>query len=152
MNLGAERPGRSPSLARVFMSALLLGFVAGAAWADGPPQLAPISGRYYTLEAVRSSLAPNTIRITLRSLGDFYLNGKGYPPLTIELRSASLATPGTQRLETEGVDRNGLVSWSVLLQEDQEDPIRLIGRIYAIVCGESLCQPIADDVELEIRP
>jgi hypothetical protein len=163
VRIGVKRPGLNSIFAVfIFQSVFLACFIHGA-WADGParddagrapPTVLPgieDRERFYVLEARRSGAEAGMVEIMLRPARGYYLNGKDYPPLSIEFsRSCPAATvPG--RLAAEGVEKNGVATWIVGLKGEPKGSVRLSGRIRAVVCGDSSCRPIDEDFELEIK-
>lgn len=102
---------------------------------------------FYSISAVR--LSPGgSVELRLKPAIGFHLNGPGYPLLTISLAPPATFEAGGFRLSSGGVPEGETATWLVMVEPGST---RLSGTLHAIVCGGSLCRPVEERFEIEIR-
>lgn len=102
---------------------------------------------FYSISAVRLSPGGG-VELRLRPAPGFHLNGPGYPPLVISLDPPAVFETRSFRTSSGGVPEGETGTWLLTVGPGSA---RLSGTLNAIVCGGSLCRPVEERFEIEIR-
>ena len=106
---------------------------------------------FFTVEASRLVLGGSAVELRLRPTRDYHLNGPGYPSLSLILDEAAKGEPGFAspvKLGTGGVREGEQAIWKITVDAHVS---RLSGSLKAIVCGDSLCRPVEERFQVDIR-